>query len=986
LQTTGTYTVRFTPAGPATGDLSIQVEAPITGPLTAGGAAFVSNLTSEPGDATVLTFTGTAGQSIDLVTQLQDPSFTNFGANGIEIIEPDGQTQLYSVSGFNGNHNISGPLTLPVTGNYTVQFNPAGPATGAMSIQLDTPIAGTLSAGGPAFTSNLTSEPGDATVLTFSGTAGQSVDLVTQLQDPSFENFGANSVEIIEPDGQTLLYSTPGGFGGNHKLSGPLSLPTTGTYTVQFNPAGPATGIMSIQLDTPITGTLTAGGSAVTSNLTSEPGDAVVLTFAGTAGQAVDLVTLLQDPSMTNFGANSVEIIEPDGQTQLYSAGFGGVSNLSGTLILPVTGTYTVQFTPAGPSTGDMSIQLDTPVSGMLTLGGPSVTVSDAATPGDVMTLNFAGTAGQAVRLVTLPDSTFSGTNVVTIIEPDGQTKLYSAAFGASNLSGVLTLPATGTYTVTFMPTQAGNGNVTMSLDQPIATTIIAGGPPVASNVASPGDVVALSFSGTAGQSVELITQLASAFTGTTNTISITEPDGRTQLFSTGFSSSFNVSGVLTLPTTGTYVAQLTPSSPATGDVTMQLDLPVTGTLSIGGPTVAESVTAPGGPVMLSFSGTANQPVELLTQLSSSFASATNYVTIFEPNGTTELYLSGFGGTSNLTGVLTLPTTGTYTAELTQTGLNTGSVSMTLYDAGASAMGAMDFTATIASPGSTAQLAFNGTANSRVSLLTVADSNLDQGCFTISITEPGSTTALYSSTQSSSTDFSHALTLPVSGLYTMLLTPCGSATGTAALTLYSVPPDAIGSTTIGGTAASLTTTAPGQNVQVTFPTSASGQTANIAVTADSSFSSACYTVTVLGLSPDGTTLSYGGSGSLVGIDGNWSFGTQTDGAGDHALLLNGTQANGGFGIELVMSQGGHAFTLNAQGTWFEWINGRWAGASNPLGGGSGTPAGPPTSTGQGCGTSYSTGVLTMGPAGTNTVTISSVSAATGNVTVGVTAQ
>jgi len=142
-------------------------------------------------------------------------------------------------------------------------------------------------------------------------------------------------------------------------------------------------------------------------------------------------------------------------------------------------------------------------------------------------------------------------------------------------------------------------------------------------------------------------------------------------------------------------------------------------------------------------------------------------------------------------------------------------------------------------------------------------------------------------------------------------------------------------------------------------------------------------VTVAGLSADGTTLSIGNSGTLVSIDGTWSFGPESGGGGN--LLLNGVQANGGWGNELVIAQGGHAFALNTQGYWYEWLNGAWPRTTNPLGSGAGTPAGqPPTSTG--CGTSYSTGVLTLGGAGTNTVTISSVGTAVGNVIVGVTAQ
>jgi YD repeat-containing protein len=893
LPVTGTYTVQFNPAGPATGTMSIQVETPITGTLTAGGPAVVSDLTAQPGDTVILTFAGTAGQPIDLLTQEGALAGGN-GHSSVAITEPDGQTQLFSNPDFAGASIQSGPLALPVTGTYTVQYSPVGPAAGTMSIQLETPITGTLTAGGPAVVSDLTAQPGDAVILTFAGAAGQVIDLVTQIGGLSGITGFNGPISITEPDGQTQLYFIPAWI-RNSNQSGPLTLPVAGTYTVQYDPAGPATGSMSIQVETPIIGTITAGGPAIVSDLTAQPGDAVILTFAGTAGQVIDLVTQIGGLSgITGFNG-PVSITEPDGQTQLFFIpAWVGRSLESGALILPATGTYTVQFDPAGPATGTMSFQLDTPISSMLTLGGPSVTVSDAANPGAFVNMSFAGTVGQAVRLVTQADSSFIGTNVVTIIEPDGQTQLYSAAFNSNNLSGVLTLPETGTYVATFAPSSAGNGNVTMSLNQPIATTITIGGPPVATTVTSPGDVVDLAFAGTANQPVVLVTQPASSLLQQSAAITITDPDGQSQLYSAAI-SSLNLSSVLYLPTTGNYVAQFTPFGPGTGDLTMELDVPITGTLVAGGPTVTSNITEPGDAVILSFYGVAQQSVQLLTQTSSPLSGSINSVTIIEPDNQTQLYSTGF--VSNiLSGVLTLPTTGTYTVYFTQTQPNTGPASITLYDAGTNSNGSTDFTATIASPGSSAQLAFNGSSNSRVSLLTVADTNLRQGCFTISITAPGGTTQVYSSTQSSPTDFSGALTLPSNGLYTMLLTPCGSATGTASLTLYSVPPDATGSAMIGGAAASPTTTAPGQNVQVTFPTSAAGQTANVAITADANFSSACYNVTV------------------------------TD------------------------------------------------------------PSGNMVNTGQGCGTSYSTGALTLNRAGTYNIAISSVSTATGNVTVGVTAQ
>jgi hypothetical protein len=889
LPATGTYTVQFAPGAAITGNVSVQLQTPISGTLTAGGAANSSSLAGEPGDVIALTFAGTAGQAIDLVTQ-PDSSFTSVNfSNAVTITEPDGHTQLYANRSVTG-YNLTGQLILPTAGTYTVQFIPGAPSAGTVSVQLDTPITGTLTAGAGAVTNSLSSEPGDVISLSFSGTAGQSVELVTQ-PDSSFTSVNfSNAVTITEPDGQTQLYADRSVTGSN--LTGLMTLPATGTYTAQFSPGAPVGGSVSILLESPITGTLTPDGAAIVSNITNEPGDTIQLSFAGTAGQPVELVTQPSSGFSSYSFSNTITITEPDGQTQLYSNHNVTGTTLTGILILPTTGTYVASFLPGSFVGGTVSMQLDTPQSGMLTLGGASVTVSDAATPGDAISIPFQGTSGQQVRLVTQPDGSFSSyyfSNRVQIVEPDGQTLLYSNNNVTSyNLTGVLTLPATGTYTAQFIPGGAVGGNVTMSLDQPIATSITIAGGPVASNVTQPGDVVALSFTGMAGQQVELVTQPASSFSSVyfSNTVAIIEPDGQTRLYSNGNVTGNNLTGILTLPASGTYIAEFIPGGPITGDVTLQLDTPVTDTVGIGGPGVTESVTAPGDSVLVSFTGTAGQAVELMTNPASGFNSIyfSNSVAIIEPDGQTRLYSNGNlgGGSSYLSGALSLPSSGTYTILFQPGGPASGTIGFTLYDAATNASGAQDFTASIPTAGATAQLAFSGTSGSRVSLLTVADTNLRAGCFTIALTPPGTPTALYSSTQSSPTDFSQALVLPSSGLYTMLLTPCGSNIGTAALTLYSVPANAGGGATIGGSSVSLTTTAPGQDAQVSFPTSAADQTANIAVTADSNFSSACYNVTIT--DPSGHQVNTGQGCGTSYATGDLTLGA----AGTYSILVAST--------------------------------------------------------------------------------------------------
>jgi YD repeat-containing protein len=864
LPQTGTYTYMLTPSQALTGTVTLNIETPIAGTIAVGGSAVTEDI-AQPGDFVTLTFPGTAGQVVRLVAQT-DPSIAS-GNYALSLTEPDGQTQLYS-SAVASTANLSGLLTLPTTGTYTIQIVPMAPTTGNVTVQLDVPVTGTISPGG-AVTETVTM-PGDAVTLSFSGTAGQVVRLVSQ-PNSSLDN-GFYRAILLEPDGQTQLYDSHNYTAAD--LSGLLTLPSTGTYMVQFIPDNAVTGAVTLSLDTPLTGMLSLGGATVTSNVT-EPGGPILLSFAGTAGQVVELATQPASGFYTNSGSflttwYAVTATEPDGQTQLYSnQQITAASAITGPLTLPQTGTYSVLFVPNSPATGSVAIQLDFPPTGTLTIGGVP-TILTIATGGETGTLSFAGTAGQVFQLVTEPSngSFYTSTGpflntwyTIIITEPNGSTQLYNSGriTSSSSETSPLTLPVTGTYTIQFVPTGSGTGNVTFELDQPVDGSIAIGGAPVTTSITEPGDSVDLTFSGTAGQQLQLVT--TPSFGGS-YTASITEPNGSTQLYSHSTGSSFDLSGLLTLPATGTYAVQFLQSGANTGTVTMQLQLPVTGVITLGGPSVTSTIASPGDLIDLSFAGTSGQAIDLLTQPTGAFYNQpgpffTNfyYVIVTAPDGQTQLYDNRDFSSTDLSGPLTLSQTGTYSVEFVTNSLDSGNVAMTLYDGGTSVMGANDFTAAIPAVGATAQLAFSASSGSRVSLLTQADSNLRAGCFTIALMPPGSGTPFYSSTQSSPTDFSHALTLPSSGLYTMLLTPCGSNTGTAALTLYTVPADVTGSATIGGGAVSLATVVPGQNAQVTFPTSAAGQAATIAVTADNNFSSACYNVTVT--DPNGNQVNIG---------------------------------------------------------------------------------------------------------------------------------
>src|SRR5207248_1855563 len=95
----------------------------------------------------------------------------------------------------------------------------------------------------------------------------------------------------------------------------------------------------------------------------------------------------------------------------------------------------------------------------------------------------------------------------------------------------------------------------------------------------------------------------------------------------------------------------------------------------------------------------------------------------------------------------------------------------------------------------------------------------------VTILKPDGTALTLSLLVGTAGGFVDAVTLPVSGTYSITIDPQAAATGSATLTLYDVPSDATAAVTVGGAGATINTSVPGQNGAVTF-----GCTAGQAVT------------------------------------------------------------------------------------------------------------------------------------------------------------
>ncbi len=877
LPVSGTYTVVIDPQGGDTGSvtLTLFLTNDQTGTITPSSAlpgTPVTVITNTPGQNVELTFSGMAGQQATLL--LTNSTYPSCDSPVVSILAPDG-SQLGSTSLCNSSTGLIPSLTLPMSGSYTVVIAPQGADTGSVTLTLfltnDQTGIITPSSSLPGTPVTVTiNTPGQNVELTFSGTAGQQATVL--LANSTYPD--CLSAWILNPDGSQLSYAYVCGSG----YIGPVTLPASGTYTVVIDPQGADTGSVSLTLFlfNNQVGTITPSsalpGTPVTVTI-NIPGQSVLQTFSGTAGQQATLLLT----NSTYPDCLSAWILNPDGSQLSYLsyAYVCGSSGYIGPVSMPASGTYTVVISPQDADTGSVTLTLFltndqvgtiTPSSA---LPGTPVTVT-TNTPGQNVQLTFSGTAGQQASLL-LTNSTYPSCDspVVSLLAPDGrQLGSTSLCNSSTGFIPTVTLPASGTYTVVIAPQGADTGSVTVTLflfNNQVGTITPSPAPPgtpVTVTTNTPGQNVQLTFSGTAGQSVSL--ELTNSTFPEWNLYAyVLAPDGSV-LSSTQVDTTTGFINAAVLPVTGTYTVLLAPAGTSVGSVTVTLFLfnnevgTITPSPAPPGTPVTVTTNTPGQNVQLTFSGTAGQSVSLeLTN--STFPEWNLYAYVLAPDGSV-LSSTQVDTTTGFINAAVLPVTGTYTVLLAPAGTSVGSVTVTLFlfnnEVGtitpSPAPPGTPVTVTTNTPGQNVQLTFSGTAGQSVSLELTNSTFPEWNLYAYVLAPDGS---VLSSTQvDTTTGFINAAVLPVTGTYTVLLAPAGTSVGSVTVTLFLFN-NQVGTITPSpappGTPVTVTTNTPGQNVQLTFSGTA-GQSVSLELT-NSTFPE--WNLYAYVLDPDGSVLS-----------------------------------------------------------------------------------------------------------------------------------
>ncbi len=314
-----------------------------TGSVSVGGSATVKLTTAEKVGLEV--FEGTQGERVSV-----EASEVKIGRGGFSVWGPEGSQVTSSEEVFReGEASLNGPVTLPVTGTYTILLEPEHTDTGSLKVSVFSVVnqTGSLTptVEGASVAVSL-STPGQEGRFSVSGKAGESIALATS--SAAFN--GPWRLEWLNPEG-VVVGSQALGEKGN-ALFRHLTFATTGTYTAVVNPEGAATGTTTLVGASEVTGTLTPteAGESKTVKL-AVAGQEAELTFSGTEGEVVSLEASEVKIGFAGFGISGPggALAPEEGVREGETAGYGPVT-------LPTTGTYTIKVDASSFDTGSLKL------------------------------------------------------------------------------------------------------------------------------------------------------------------------------------------------------------------------------------------------------------------------------------------------------------------------------------------------------------------------------------------------------------------------------------------------------------------------------------------------------------------------------------------------------------------------------------------------------------------------------------------------------
>jgi trimeric autotransporter adhesin len=579
--TSGVYSVVITPpADVATANFSLLLSNPVVGALTIDNAVATSVALTRAGQNARYTFTALAGQSLGLgLTELVfAPNSVNSATMAVYFPNGDRLNSNYSVypaQCTSVDNGCTFNLTNLAAGTYSVVVSTTQAATANFKLQLNNDVLGTLAINA---STNLSLKPGQNGRYTFSGSAGQSLDIETTQLTTNPSGVGP-AIYIYRPSDPIPVSLTGTTFDSPWKMYVSLVgsytlpvLPETGTYTIIVDENGTGARSTSFTLKLRTGTAITTSASSATTVSTSATSPTAHFSFDVALGQNLGIGLTGLSYSPTGTSDTKMTLYKPDGYELTYVPCSPTANGCKIDLIdAAVAGTYSMTVAPPlSVTSANFSLLLSAPVSGVLTVDSPTSTPVVITRAGQSALYTFTATAGQNLGIglsdfVIAPNTVTSAQ--LTVSKPDGLALTYTTC--SSNEAGCAlnlnNLPA-GTYTVRLLLDKAATGSFKLQVN---SDTVGALAVNAASSVSlKPGQNARYTFSGTTGQSVNIeVSQLVTVPANRPYNIYVYRPSDSVVVSGLDFNGSWNVKTV-----NGASAILSLPSLPETGTYTVVID------------------------------------------------------------------------------------------------------------------------------------------------------------------------------------------------------------------------------------------------------------------------------------------------------------------------------------------------------------------------------------------------------------------------------
>lgn len=684
---TGQYTAWIVTGGLDKGTLAFTLtNANQTGTLPVDGAAVPVSLAA--GVTGKYTFTAEAGKGYTIALR----NFTS--AMYINLRSPANVVLANQYVSVSDRSTYFQPSHFATPGTYTLEFLTPSSSAVAFDAVLSKDVVGTLALDTSTPVSLSINREAQVGRYSFTGTAGQSISVVTTsntLDDGNAATNRTTTLSVAAPSNPMSSIASaylPTGV-QNNVLD--VTLTETGTHYLVVSPEDLDKGVLGVQVKTALAGTLTVDASTA---ISLSAGRNARYTFTGEAGKGYGLA--MSGLTFTPAGGTiSVKLRRADGMV-LSTCDFtaSGSCNFAPDLFV-AAGTYQMEFNPAGFNGASFDAVLSKDASGTLAIDAASPTTVAIARAGQNARYTFSGTAGQSLS-VTLIDST---ADAVTPGSPNITSAfLYKPSDPVNAAAGValwavapggdamdLQLPETGTYTLYLDPAGIDKGNISAHVRMDQAGALVVDGTTAISIAA--GRKARHTFTAEAGKGYGLaLTGLAfTPATSSSMSVRLLKSDGSVlQNDGCGYQLKCNFAPDK-FPTAGTYSIEFNPPELSAANFSAVLNKDLTGTFTVDAATPTTLAFARAGQnARYTFTGTAGQSISLLfsgNTLDDGNATTNPYTEIYwyQPSNAAYPFAStGIRSASATPSSLdaVLPETGTYTVWVRPGGLDKGSIGL----------------------------------------------------------------------------------------------------------------------------------------------------------------------------------------------------------------------------------------------------------------------------------------------------------------------